>query len=173
MCAVVEMIIALAPSHSIHTTPPRVSPPHHHSRSPPLSPPTPTTHKKPNQDQRPLLINELQRQAQTLTTATLSMPTRVEKIGGFLDKLQGGDVRLRVRVLEAERAARRAQVMQTVTLQAVGVLGLANMGLQLVLAGQSVLAGVAFVATGALGVGAGLGLRRVKRLDKFEKQIKG
>ncbi len=101
------------------------------------------------------------------------MPTRVEKIGGFLDKLQDGDVRLRVRVLEAERAARRAQVMQTVTLQAVGVLGLANMGLQLVLAGQAAFAGAVFVATGALSVGVGLGLRRVKRLDRFEKQIKG
>lgn len=125
------------------------------------------------EDQRSLLLSEFQRQAQSFGEATLSMPTRVERMDGFLERLQGGEVRLRVRVLEAERAARRASVLQGVTLQAVGAVGLGNMGVNLALAGQQGWAAAAFVLTGVLGVMGVLGARRISRLDKFERQIKG
>lgn len=125
------------------------------------------------EDQRTLLLSEFQRQAQSFGEATLSMPSRVERMDGFLERLQGGDMRLRVRVLEAERAARRASVLQQVTLQAVGAVGLLNVGVNLALAGQQGFAWGAFLAMGVCSVGGVLGLRRIGRLDKFERQIKG
>jgi hypothetical protein len=76
-------------------------------------------------------------------------------------------------VLEGERAARRAGIMQTATLHGVGVAGFANAALQLGLAGRAGAATAAALAAAGL---AGLvlwGLRRVKRLDRFEGAMKG
>ncbi len=59
-----------------------------------------------------LLLDELQQQASALTSNTVQMPERVQRVDELLRSMEAGDVKLRVRVLEAERAARRASVMQ-------------------------------------------------------------
>ena len=40
------------------------------------------------------------------------MPSRVERMSSTLSGLEAGDIKLRVRALEVERAARRATIMQ-------------------------------------------------------------
>ena len=51
-------------------------------------------------------------QARELTVNAASIPSRIAKMDSTLAQLESGDLKIRVRVLEAERAARRAQIMQ-------------------------------------------------------------
>lgn len=62
--------------------------------------------------QRSFLLEQLQQQAADLGQAAAAMPGRVQRIDATLGLLESGDLKLRVRVLEAERAARRAGVIQ-------------------------------------------------------------
>lgn len=97
---------------------------------------------------------------------------RVERMNDQLERLESGDIRLRVRTLEVERAARRQSVMQTATLNAIAAAGLLNVGTQLALAGAEI---PAQAALGAALLCTGIVLRdfyRVERLDEFEKDIK-
>ncbi len=105
--------------------------------------------------------------------AAAAVPARVARADRVLAQLESGELKLRARVLEGERAARRAGIMQTATLHGVGVAGFANAALQLGLAGRAGAATAAALAAAGL---AGLvlwGLRRVKRLDRFEGAMKG
>lgn len=98
---------------------------------------------------------------------------RVERSTYLLERLEAGDIRLRVRTLEVERAARRQSVMQGATLNAIAAAGLLNVGTQLALAGAEI---PAQAALGSALLFSGIVLRdyfRVERLDEFEKGIKG
>jgi hypothetical protein len=101
------------------------------------------------------------------------MPLRIARINDTLEQLESGDLRLRVRVLEAERAARRAGVLQGATMNSVAAVGMLNMGAQLALAQHEGIAAVCLGLSSVFGVLMLLGLRRVKRLDKFEKEVRG
>lgn len=80
----------------------------------------------------------------------------------------------RVRVLEGERAARRTGVMQIVTVNTIGAVGLLDVGTQLALhGGLDGPAGLGYALSAVFGVFVALGLKRVQRLDKFEKEIRG
>jgi heme A synthase len=80
----------------------------------------------------------------------------------------------RVRVLEGERAARRTGVMQLVTVNTVASVGLLDVGTQLALhGGLEGPAGLCYALSAVFGVFVALGLKRVQRLDKFEKEIRG
>lgn len=61
---------------------------------------------------RGLLLDTLQKQAGELGSAAAAMPRRIQRIDTVVEQLESGDLKLRVRVLEAERAARRAGIMQ-------------------------------------------------------------
>ena len=58
------------------------------------------------------ILEQLQQQATDLGQAAAAMPLRVQRIESTMGLLESGDLKLRVRVLEAERAARRAGVLQ-------------------------------------------------------------
>jgi hypothetical protein len=58
------------------------------------------------------ILEQLQQQASDLGQAAAAMPLRVQRIESTMGLLESGDLKLRVRVLEAERAARRAGVLQ-------------------------------------------------------------
>nr|CAB3503343.1 unnamed protein product [Digitaria exilis] len=77
--------------------------------------------------------------------STISMPYRIQKIEDFVGQLESGDLKLRVRVLESERAARKATVLQMATMYT--ALG----GIFLALLIRS--------------------MQRVKKIDKFETMI--
>jgi hypothetical protein len=102
----------------------------------------------------------------------VAMPLRVQRVDEVIRQLEAGDLKLRVRVLEAERAARRASIMQMATINVVAAVGLLNIGVTLS-AGQ----GITAVSNGSF-LGAGVFLlllvrsvRRIQNLDKFEKMI--
>lgn len=119
------------------------------------------------------LLGQLQTQAVEMGAAAAAVPLRVQRIERTIASLEAGDIKLRVRVLEGERAARRAGVMQSATLSGIGSIGMLNVGVQLALAGNSVVGGVALLSSGVFAVLMLLSLRRVRRLDKFEDGIKG
>lgn len=80
----------------------------------------------------------------------------------------------RVRVLEGERAARRAGVLQVATINTIATVGLLDVGTQLALhGGLEGPAGLCYALSGVFGVFVALGFKRVQRLDKFEKEIRG
>ncbi|KAI8468021.1 MAG: ABC1 family-domain-containing protein [Monoraphidium minutum] len=122
--------------------------------------------------QQEFVFSQLQQQATELGQAAAAMPTRVAAISDTIDQLTAGDLKLRVRDLEGERAARRAGILQSATLNVVGSVGLLNLGAQLSLSGAPGPGGAVFGAAGVFGVLTLLGLRRVQRLDKFEKDLR-
>ncbi|CAK9207855.1 unnamed protein product [Sphagnum troendelagicum] len=117
-------------------------------------------------------VQELQRQATDARDAAVAMPLRVQRVDEVIRQLEAGDLKLRVRVLEAERAARRASIMQMATINVVAAVGLLNIGVTL-----SAAQGITAVSNGSF-LGAGVFLlllvrsvRRIQNLDKFEKMI--
>jgi hypothetical protein len=63
------------------------------------------------------LIDQVRSQASELGQQAAAMPSRIARVDATMTALEGGDLKLRVRVLEAERADRRASVMQTITVR--------------------------------------------------------
>ena len=58
------------------------------------------------------VLEQLQKGATEVGRQTVAVPSRVERMSGTISKLESGDLKLRVRVLESERAAYKANVMQ-------------------------------------------------------------
>lgn len=109
-----------------------------------------------------------------MTQAAAAMPLRVQRIDNTLEQLETGNLKLRVRVLEGERAARRAGVLQVATINTIAAVGLLDVGTQLALhGGLEFAAGTCYSLAGLFAVFVVLGFKRVQRLDKFEKQIRG
>eukprot|EP00892_Ulva_mutabilis_P007418 jgi/Ulvmu1/5048/UM021_0065.1 len=122
---------------------------------------------------RQLAVAELQKSAAQLGSDTVALPSRVEYLQSTLRRMEDGDLKLRVRVLESERAARRQGVLQKAQLHSIGLFGFLNLGSNFALQGQ---AGPANVCLGLALVFGGMvtqAMRRVQRLDKFEKDING
>jgi hypothetical protein len=120
-----------------------------------------------------LLLQQLQQQATEMGQAAAAMPLRIARINDTLEQLESGDLRLRVRVLEAERAARRSGVLQGATMNTVAAVGLLNLGAQLALAQLQGPAAVCLGLSSVFAVLMVLAFRRVQRLDKFEKEVRG
>lgn len=109
-----------------------------------------------------------------VTQAAAAMPLRVQRIDSTLEQLETGDLKLRVRVLESERAARRAGVMQVATINTIAAVGMLDIGTQLALhGGLEFAAGACYSLAGLFAAFVAFGFKRVERLDKFEKEIRG
>ncbi|KAI9176622.1 hypothetical protein LWI28_005150 [Acer negundo] len=67
-----------------------------------------------------------------IRTHTISMPYRVQRIEEFVQQLEAGDLKLFVRVLESERAARKTAMLQMAIMYAVFGTSLLNLGVTLV-----------------------------------------
>ncbi|TXG55552.1 hypothetical protein EZV62_020808 [Acer yangbiense] len=100
-----------------------------------------------------------------IRTHTISMPHRVQRIEEFVQQLEAGDLKLCVRVLESERAARKAAMLQMAIMYTVFGTSLLNLGVTLVV-GQVCQA----IAKGSF-IGAGVfftlflwSIQRVKKL---------
>ncbi|RZB66778.1 Protein ACTIVITY OF BC1 COMPLEX KINASE 7, chloroplastic isoform A [Glycine soja] len=124
----------------------------------------------------PQLVEEIRKQADDATTYTMSMPYRVQRIEEFTKQLEAGDLKLRVRVLESERAARKATGLQMATMYTVLGGTLLNLGITMSSQGNITIANGSFI--GAAFQCAGIfmtlfvrSMQRVKMLDKFEKMI--
>jgi len=117
-------------------------------------------------------VEELQRQATDARDATVAMPLRVQRVEKIMRQLEAGDLKLRVRSLEAERAARRQSVMQMATINTLFAVGLANIGVTLSTAqGITALSNSSFIGAGVFLLLLANNVRRIRNLDKFEKMM--
>ncbi|KAL8238056.1 hypothetical protein R6Q59_019137 [Mikania micrantha] len=117
------------------------------------------------------LVAEMQKQANDARSNTISMPYRVQRIEEFVKQLEVGDLKLRVRVLESERAAQKATNLQMATLHTVITGTLINIGVTFSTAGSKLIANGSFVAAGIFIALLIRSMQRVKNLDKIEKMI--
>ncbi|XP_042452131.1 protein ACTIVITY OF BC1 COMPLEX KINASE 7, chloroplastic-like isoform X2 [Zingiber officinale] len=117
------------------------------------------------------IVEEIRKQANDARDYTMSMPYRIHKIEEFVKQLESGEVKLRVKVLESERAARRASVLQMATMYTAFSGTLLNVGVTLASQGQLSIANVSFIGACVFWALAIRSMQRVKRLDKFEKML--
>ncbi|BAT85180.1 hypothetical protein VIGAN_04269000 [Vigna angularis var. angularis] len=101
----------------------------------------------------------------------MSMPHRVQRIEEFTKQLEAGDLKLRVRVLESERAARKATTLQMATIYTVLGGTLLNLGITMSNQGNVAMGNGSFIAAGIFMTLFVRSMQRVKMLDKFEKMI--
>jgi len=102
-------------------------------------------------------------------------PRKVAYLENTLRKMEQGDLKLRVRVLEAERSFARLDIVQTNMMNLISASAFLNMGLLLRStvnpSGQIALATkAAFVLAGVFGLQVPLGALKVSKLDKQNKQ---
>ncbi|XP_059661265.1 protein ACTIVITY OF BC1 COMPLEX KINASE 7, chloroplastic-like [Cornus florida] len=117
------------------------------------------------------LVEEIRKQADDARTYTISMPYRVQQIEEIVKQLESGDLKLRVRVLESERAARKATILQMATMYTVLGGTLLNLGVTIGSQGSQVIANGSFIGAGVFFALLIRSMQRVKKLDKFEKMI--
>ncbi|ONI18103.1 hypothetical protein PRUPE_3G196900 [Prunus persica] len=117
------------------------------------------------------LVNEIRKQADDARSYTMSMPYRVQRIEEFVKELESGDLKLRVRVLESERAARKATILQMATMYTVLGGTLLNLGVTLSSQGSQAIANGSFIGAGVFLTLLARSMQRVKKLEKFEKMI--
>lgn len=117
------------------------------------------------------LVQEIRKQADDARDYTMSMPYRVQRIEEFVKQLEAGDVKLRVRVLESERAARKATILQMATMYTVLGGTLLNLGVTFSNQSSQILANGSFVGAGVFLALLLRSMQRVKMLEKFEKMI--
>ncbi|XP_020579948.1 uncharacterized protein LOC110024366 isoform X2 [Phalaenopsis equestris] len=91
------------------------------------------------------LVNQIRRQANDARDYTISMPYRIQKVEEFVKQLESGDLKLRVRVLESERAARKATILQMATIYTALGGTLFNVGVNLSGQGNDAFANGAFI----------------------------
>ncbi|KAK9861903.1 hypothetical protein WJX84_010557 [Apatococcus fuscideae] len=125
-----------------------------------------------DQQSQGFVLDQLQKGAAEVGRQAIAVPSRVERMSGTLTKLETGDLKLRVRVLESERAAYKANVMQMATIQAVTAAVLLDVGTQLALSSHLHLAQASFGGSGIFAVLLALQFRRLRKLDQFEKAVK-
>lgn len=116
-------------------------------------------------------VEEIRKQADDVRTNSISMPYRVQRIEEFVKQVEAGDLKLRVRVLESERAARKATVLQMGTIYTVFGGTLLNLGLTLSSQGNQSFANGSFLGAGVFLTLFLRSMQRVKKLDKFENMI--
>ncbi|MFM7370985.1 MAG: AarF/ABC1/UbiB kinase family protein, partial [Sphaerospermopsis kisseleviana] len=109
-------------------------------------------------------LNELSRQAVQVSSTALGLPRRLEDT---LDKLERGDIRLRVRSLETERLLRRQTSIQM------------GMSYALIISGFTISATILLVnhyvwlaaVAGLIAAGVSLVLLRlISRLDRYDQK---
>ncbi|XP_057466459.1 protein ACTIVITY OF BC1 COMPLEX KINASE 7, chloroplastic-like [Actinidia eriantha] len=94
------------------------------------------------------LVQEMKKQADDARTFTISMPYRIHRIEEFVKQLKSGDLKLRVRVLESEREARKATLLQMGTMYMILGGALLNLGATFSNEGAEVIANGSFIGAG-------------------------
>ncbi|KAK7350834.1 hypothetical protein VNO77_09825 [Canavalia gladiata] len=98
---------------------------------------------------------------------------RVDKLAEVIQRLEQGDLKLRVRTLESERAFQRVAVVQKTIGNAVAVGSLINLATILYLNSIRMPAVVAYIFCAFFGLQVLLGIIKVKKLDEQERLITG
>ena len=100
-------------------------------------------------------------------------PNLIEDVATTVRGLERGDIKLRVRALEAERALNRVLQQQKVTTAAVVVSACVNAGTVLSVAAMSAAATAAFCAAGLSGVFMLVNWVKYQRLEQKEALLSG
>ncbi|KAK9819782.1 hypothetical protein WJX72_002278 [[Myrmecia] bisecta] len=98
-------------------------------------------------------------------------PNMIEDVASTMAQLTRGDIKLRVRALEAERALNRVQVMQKVMTNAVVASMLVNMGTMLSLSGKRLASSASWVGAGVFGLMLLVNWLKVKNLERKEAAL--
>eukprot|EP00249_Psilotum_nudum_P015268 c25233_g1_i1 orf=941-3481(-) len=98
---------------------------------------------------------------------------RVEKIADIIERLEQGDLKLRVRTLESERAFKRVAVVQQTLGQAILAGTFLNLATMLYINNVRVPAIIAYFGTALFGLQVLVGVMKIKRLDRQERLITG
>ncbi|KAL5861697.1 hypothetical protein ACOSQ4_002993 [Xanthoceras sorbifolium] len=128
-------------------------------------------HMRENQPFGTQLVEEIRKQTDDARTHTVSMPYRIQRIEEFVQQLEEGDIKLRVRVLESEREARKATMLQMAIMYTVFGTTLLNLGVTFVGQACQLIANGSFIGAGVFFALFLWSIRRVKKLDEFEKMI--
>lgn len=100
-------------------------------------------------------------------------PNKIEKIEEILVKLERGDFKPRVRVLDSERQLKRVAAMQALGVKALIASSLVNVGTVLSVSAMATPASIAFAAAGLMGFLTALNALKVMKIDKKERQLQG
>lgn len=92
---------------------------------------------------------------------------------GTIQRLESGDLKLRVRALEAERALTRVQAWQRVVASALVASTLVNVGTVLTVSAMATGATVSFAGAGVFGLMLVSNYLKVVKLEKKEAQLAG
>ncbi|KAJ9541042.1 hypothetical protein OSB04_027548 [Centaurea solstitialis] len=98
---------------------------------------------------------------------------RVEKLAAVIERLEQGDLKLRVRALESERSFQRVAAVQKTIGSAVAAGSLVNLATILSLNSIRGPATISYVFCAFFGIQVLFGLLKVKKLDQREKLITG
>lgn len=118
------------------------------------------------------VLEQMQQQATEITQAAAQAPMRIQYLDRTLRQMEEGELQLRVRVLASERAARRQGVMQAATINSIALFGFLNLGAQFALSGHEAPGAICMLLSALFAVYLTQGLKRVKNLDKFEKNLR-
>lgn len=100
-------------------------------------------------------------------------PNKIDDMSLTMSRLESGDLKLRVRALEAERALIRVQAWQRVVAAALGASTLVNVGTVLSVSAVSAGATASFIGAAFFGVMLLKNYLKVAQLEKKELQIQG
>jgi hypothetical protein len=100
-------------------------------------------------------------------------PNQIEEVAATLQRLERGDLKLRVRALEAERALTRVQAWQRVIGAALFASTLVNVGTVLSVSAMSMGATASFVGAAFFGLQMLKNYLKVVQLEKKEAQLAG
>lgn len=100
-------------------------------------------------------------------------PNMIEDIYAVIQQLERGDLKLRVRALEAERALNRVAMMQKATMGAIVSSMLVNMGTVLSVSAMGAAATASFAGASVFGLIAMINLIKVRAAEKKEAQLTG
>ncbi|CAN8251579.1 unnamed protein product [Cochlearia groenlandica] len=98
---------------------------------------------------------------------------RVEKLAGIIQRLEQGDLKLRVRALESERAFQRVATVQKTVGSAVAAGSLVNLATILYLNSLKTPATIAYTVCAFFSLQVLIGIIKVKKFDQREKLITG
>jgi predicted unusual protein kinase regulating ubiquinone biosynthesis (AarF/ABC1/UbiB family) len=127
-------------------------------------------------NQTAFLLDNARDSVNELAAATGAMPMRIQRMDDLLQQLEAGDLKLRVRALEVERASRKAVIQSNALTSTVLGMGFLNIGTMMAL--SPVTSGssgpmVMFVLSTVCGLLTWQSNERISRLIKFESEIKG
>ena len=100
-------------------------------------------------------------------------PNNIDDIADMVARLERGDLKLRVRALEAERALARVEVWQRIVAAALMASALVNVGTVLSVSALSTASTASFVGAAYFALAAVKGYFKVLGLEKKERSLVG